>query len=194
MTAQVPSSTMRPVTVKYGDQILPAYPPHLSKRLRLVLMSLDITEDHVITRSLFETKTEGFAKRGSPLAQWMRAFLIPMLEKMASLHIGHDDDAAFALHDPLCIWYLLTDENPAWRTEKDSEEDIRVETVGQWTKGMTVNDRRPRRRRNSDGEAPHDRGNWLGRISGNRLLRMMQSPGNADAGAWILDRIMGFLQ
>lgn len=193
LTSQIPSSTMPTTIEKYLGQELPGYPGRLSKQLKLVLMALDITEDHVITRSLFLRKTEELAARGSPLAQWMHAFLIPMLDKMVTLHHGYDDDAALALHDPLCIWYLLTEEDPAWKSAR-GEEDIRVETVGQWTRGMTVADKRPRRRRNSDGEAPHDRGNWLGRVSGNRILRMINSPGSDEAGAWMLDRILGYVQ
>ena len=190
LTSQNPKSTM-PVTVeKYLGQVLPQYPDKLSKQLRLVLMALDITEEHVFTRSQFVSKSKDLAEKGSPLAQWMSAFMTPMLDKMASLHTGHDVDAAFALHDPMCIWYLLTDDDSKWKTAR-GEEDIRVETTGQWTKGMTVADQRPRRRRNSDGEAPHDRGNWLGKISGNRILRMHESPGAAEAGGWILDRIFG---
>lgn len=192
LTSQVPSSTMPLTEEKYAGSALPPYPDHLSKQLKLVLMALDITEHHVMTRSLFKAKSEDLAKRGSPLARWMTAFLTPMLDKMAALHHGHDDDPSLALHDPMCIWYLLTSEDAAWKPVPRSPEDIRVETSGQWTRGMTVADKRPRRRRNSDGEAPHDRGNWLGRVSGNRVVRMIESPGRDLAGPWILDRILGF--
>lgn len=192
LTSQVPSSTMPPTEEKFAGEVLPPYPAKLSKQLKLVLMALDITEHHVITRSLFARKSSELFHRGSPLARWMTAFLTPMLNKMAALHHGHDDDPSLALHDPLCIWYLLTAEDPAWKPLARSPEDIRVETTGQWTRGMTVIDKRPRKRRNSDGEAPHDRGNWLGRISGNRVIRMMESPGRDLAGTWMLDRILGF--
>ena len=194
LTSQKPSSTMPLSKEGYAGEDLPPYPPSLSKQLKLVLMALDITEHHVITRSLFLRKSDEIARRGSPLAQWMRAFLIPMLDKMASLHHGHDEDAAFQLHDPLCIYYLLTEMDPSWKASKKSPEDIRVETQGQWTRGMTVSDQRPRRRRNSDGEVPHDRGNWLGRISGNRVVRMLESPGKEEVGTWMLDRILGYVQ
>ena len=193
LTSPKPSSTMPLTTEKFAGETLPPYPAHLSKQLRLVLFALDITERHVMTRSLFLNKTQLLADKGSPLARWMMAFLTPMLNKMAMLHHGHDDDPSLALHDPLTVWYLLTQDDPAWQASKRSPEDIRVETQGQWTRGMTVGDKRPRRRRNSDGEAPHDRGNWLGRVSGNRILRMMESPGEDIAGAWMLDRILGFV-
>lgn len=193
LSSQIPSSTMPLSVESYAGQELAPYPGRLSKQLKLVLMALDITEHHVMTRSLFTSKAKELADRGSPLAQWMTAFLTPMLLKMAALHHGHDNDPSLALHDPLCVWYLLTQDDPMWKPSKGSPEDIRVETQGQWTRGMTVVDKRPRRRRNSDGEAPHDRGNWLGRVSGNRIMRMMQSPGEDVAGAWMLDRILGYV-
>lgn len=193
LSSQVPSSTMPPSVETFAGQELPPYPGRLSKQLKVVLMALDITEHHVMTRSLFTSKVQELADRGSPLAQWMTAFLTPMLQKMAALHHGHDDDPSLALHDPLCVWYLLTQDDTMWRPSKGSPEDIRVETQGQWTRGMTVADKRPRRRRDSDGEAPHDRGNWLGRVSGNRIIRMMQSPGEDVAGTWMLDRILGYV-
>lgn len=189
LTSQIPASTMPLSTEKYQGQVLAPYPEKLSKPLKLILMALDITEDHVFTRTTFLQKTEELAAKGSPVAQWMRAFLTPILDKMAKLHHGLDVDSVFTLHDPMCIFYLLTDENVAWATAR-GPEDIRVETQGQWTKGMTMTDRRPRRRRNSDGEAPHDKGNWLGKVSGNRVLRMMKSPGVDKPGPWVLDRIL----
>ncbi|KAJ9660452.1 hypothetical protein H2198_002570 [Neophaeococcomyces mojaviensis] len=194
LSSAIPSSTMPSTVENYAGQDLPAYPPHLSKTLRVVLMALDITEEHTVSKSLFQQKSGELCARGSPLAKWMQAFLNPMLDKMASLHHGHDNDATLALHDPLCIYYVLTQDDPKWKSSSKSPEDIRVECTGQWTRGMTVNDRRPRKRRDSDGEAPHDRGNWLGNKSGNRIERMLESPGKDECGAWILDRILGYVQ
>lgn len=199
LTSPTPSSTMPRKVESYAGQDLPDYPPRLSKQLKFVLLSLDITERHIFTRTLFTNKSNQLAALGSPLARWMQAFLLPMLDKMASLHQNPDVDASFALHDPLCIYYVLTEDEKGWECSKTSPEDIRVEASGQWTRGMTVFDRRPRRRRNSDGEVPHDKGNWLGRNSGNRIMRVLQAPLGSkegvseDAGAWMLDRILGYV-
>lgn len=198
LTSPRPASTMPQSTETYAGQPLPAYPPNLSKQLKLVLMSLDITERHVFTRTLFTNKSNELAKMGSPLAKWMQAFLGPIFDKMASLHHNPNIDASFALHDPLCIYYVLTEGDSGWAASKKSPEDIRVETEGHWTLGMTVTDRRPRKRRNSDGEVPHDKGNWLGHNSGNRIDRILTAPLGGDderdeqVGAWILDRILGY--
>lgn len=203
LTSKMPASTMPASVETYAGKPLPPYPDTLSKQLKLILLSLDITERHVFTRSVFAHKTNDLAALGSPLARWMRAFLLPMLDKMAALHITAGvadgaEGASFTLHDPLCIYYILTRDEPGWTASPNSPEDIRVETLGQWTRGMTLLDRRPRRRRDSDGEAPHDRGNWLGARGGNRVVRMLGAPlgGNGgkseEVGVWMLDRILGF--
>ena len=50
-----------------------------------------------------------------------------MLAKMERLHTGHEGDgAALALHDPLCVWYVLTAHLPGWAASEGSPEDIRV--------------------------------------------------------------------
>lgn len=199
LTAPNPASTMPRSVESYEGKELANYPAKLSRQLKFVLLSLDITEHHIFTRTLFTNKSNQLAALGSPLAKWMQAFLLPMLDKMAALHSNPDVDATFALHDPLCIYYVLTQDVKGWECSKGSPEDIRVETSGRWTRGMTVLDRRSRRRRDSDGDAPHDKGNWLGHNSGNRIMRMLYAPlgglvgRTEDAGAWMLDRILGYV-
>lgn len=123
--------------------------------------------------------------------------MAPMLAKMPS----------FALHDPLTVYYVLTSPDssfaqlslsasagttdpprPRWISSASSPtcpeelEDVRVETLGQWTRGQTLVDRRPlsrnaqnsdqarpRPRRRSTGERPYDRGDWRGARAGNRV-------------------------
>lgn len=192
LSSPIPSSTMPIPTEGEKSMHMPAYPPHLSRPLKVTLMSLDITEHHALSRRDFNRIVMPLDSAGSPLAHWVTAFMGPMLDKMERLHTGHEGDgAALALHDPLCIWYILTQNDKAWKNSQWSPEDIRVETSGQWTRGMTIGDKRPRKRRNSDGEVPHDRGNWLGNKSGNRIYRMLESPGRERAGQELLERIFG---
>lgn len=192
LSSPIPSSTMPIPNEGERSTGLPPYPSKLSKQLKLTLMSLDITEFHMLSRGQFTSYAAPHLDQGSPLAQWMTAFMTPMLEKMERLHLGHEGDgAALALHDPLCIWYVLTQDDILWKPSARSPEDIRIETQGQWTRGMTVGDKRARRRRNSDGEVPHDRGNWLGNKSGNRIFRMLESPGRHVAAGYLLDLIFG---
>lgn len=192
LSSPIPASTMPVPNEGERSFHIPTYPPKLSKQLKLTLMSLDITELHMLSRGTFSAKVSAHVDEGSPLAQWMTAFMTPMLDKMERLHVGHEGEgAALALHDPLCIWYVLTRDDGRWKPSSRSPEDIRIETAGQWTRGMTVGDKRPRKRRNSDGEAPHDRGNWLGNRSGNRVYRMLESPGRDVAARFLLDAIFG---
>jgi inosine-uridine nucleoside N-ribohydrolase len=194
LSSPQPRSTMPEPMPGHRSAELPLIPENLSKQLRVVMMSLDITEHHMLSRGEFRPRAEPLAKKGSPLADWMIAFMEPMFQKMEHLHVGHEGEgAALALHDPLCVWYVLTRDDPAWTAGKDAcgEEDIRIESKGQWTRGQTIGDKRARKRRNSDGERPHDRGNWLGNRSGNRILRMLESPGRDKAAAYLLDMIFG---
>ncbi|KAI1616872.1 DNA glycosylase [Exophiala viscosa] len=192
LSSPIPSSTM-PIPTEGGRSVhMATYPPQLSKQLKLTLMSLDITEHHMLSRGDFNAHASSLAVQGSPLAEWMTAFMTPMLDKMERLHHGHEGEgAALALHDPLCVWYVLTQEDKRWKPSAGSPEDIRIETAGQWTRGMTVGDKRSRKRRNSDGEVPHDRGNWLGNRSGNRVYRMLESPGRDVAATYLLDAVFG---
>lgn len=194
LSSQTPSSTMPEPMVGQRSAELPQYPEKLGKQLRVVMMSLDITEFHVLSRGVFMPRAKPLAKEGSPLAEWMVAFMEPMFQKMERLHHGHEGEgAALALHDPLCVWYVLTRGDKRWKAGRDGvgEEDIRIESKGQWTRGQTIGDKRARKRRNSDGERPHDRGNWLGNHSGNSILRMLESPGREKAAEYLIDSILG---
>lgn len=192
LSSPLPSSTMPVPMEGHRSAELPPLPLNLSRQLNIVLMSLDITEFHMLSRGEFLPRATALAKQGSPLAEWMVAFMTPMLDKMEMLHHGHEGEgAALALHDPLCVWYVLTRGDPRWKGGEKSLEDIRIETQGQWTRGQTIGDKRARKRRDSDGERPHDRGNWLGNKSGNRILRILESPGREAAAPYLLDRIFG---
>jgi inosine-uridine nucleoside N-ribohydrolase len=100
------------------------------------------------------------------------------------------------LHDPLTIWYLLSRDRPELGLKVGAEEDIRVETAGQWTRGMCVVDRRNLKR---DGmvvegeweELPGDHGNWLNGRGGNRVRRAVESPVVERFERELLRRIFG---
>ncbi len=177
-----------------SSSILPPYPARLSRPLKLTIFPLDLTERHTLTRGLFDTLTGPLLQipNPSPLATWLNAFMHPTFNKMDRLHENHSgDSAALSLHDPLCIWYVLTRDEPTWIRSPKSPEDIRVDTTGQWTRGMTVVDGRTRKRRQSDGVRPHDQGNWLGSRSGNRVDRMVGSPGEEVFARHLLERVLG---
>ncbi len=212
LTSASPSSTMPP-TPPHVDpsSTLPPYPTACSRPLKLTLFSLEITELHTLTRGLFDTLTQPLIQSPtpSPLATWLTAFMHRMFTHIESLHhtstnsshqpassdnSSNENSASLSLHDPLCIYYILTHSSDQWTRSPRSPEDIRVDTTGQWTRGMTVVDRRSsRKRRGSDGVRSYDLGDWLGSKSGNRVFRMMGSPrqGDEEFGREMLERILG---
>ncbi|KFY18026.1 hypothetical protein V491_04879 [Pseudogymnoascus sp. VKM F-3775] len=121
-------------------------------------------------------------------------------------------DPGLSLHDPLTVWYMLTQSNTAWKPAPGAPEDIRVETAGQWTRGMNIVDRRNRRRlggpkpddahdeaqldpsmQGDDGEGNlvNDEYGWLDAWKGNRINRIAESPGDLDFAPYLLERIFG---
>lgn len=209
LTSPNPASTMPPAPpptrrqTKSSDDELPPptfLPPYPLKhelgarRLRVVLFPLDITTPHYLRRDEVEAKVKPLIEKGSPLAEWTSAFLGSTFNKMEMLHHGHEGgSAALSLHDPLCIWYALTAESHRDGWTVNEGEDVRVETSGQWTRGMCVVDRRSRKRREDDdgegGEVSGDTGAWLSGGCGNRLGRCVGTPGERALAPFLLDRI-----
>ena len=216
LTSRNPASTMPPPPVKMST--LPLYPNKLSRTLKLTLFPLDITSPHLLHRSQFDAKLEPLIKAGSPLAEWTSAFVHKTYEKIESL-TRKQDDPGLELHDPLCVWYMLTRAAPNWIPAPKAPEDIRVETAGQWTRGMHVVDRRNRRKGGAAaeqvkspgavdisnpmesliishpdaelGDAPGDHGSWLDINKGNRINRIIGTPGEDAFGPYLLERVFG---
>ncbi|KAL1382521.1 Inosine/uridine-preferring nucleoside hydrolase domain-containing protein [Phyllosticta capitalensis] len=203
LTSPIPSTTMPPVPPKVPESTSPShkylgpYPPNLSRTLKLVLFPLDITETHALTCADFTKLTSPLvaASSPSPLATWVTAFVQSTFAKITSLASAPPEnpgDVTLALHDPLTVWYALSPQHSSWGLAKPEGEDIRVETSGQWTRGMCVVDERLRARRThgpEDSEIPGDAGNWLSPKAGNRICRMVKSPGPERFGRIMLARI-----
>ncbi|KAK6442945.1 hypothetical protein LTR95_000823 [Oleoguttula sp. CCFEE 5521] len=198
LTSPSPHSTMPPVPPtpagQKADQAPPpylqAYPAKLSKQLNVTLFPLDITQQHEISRGEFQSFTAPLISAGSPLAEWVSAWLNSTFRKVESLQDDVSGDAVgLHLHDPMTIWYCITQLDPKWELVRN--EDIRVETSGQWTRGMCVIDRRSRRKREVDleEEISSDHGAWLSAKAGNRLSRCVGSPGTGIFGTYLLEKI-----
>ncbi|KAF2234584.1 nucleoside hydrolase [Viridothelium virens] len=218
LTSPTPSSTLPPPppapasspTPPPPPPFLAPYPEPLSRQLRLTLLPLDITNAHVLRRGQVEARLRARAEQGSPLAEWVGAFLGSTLDKVERLRgavMGEEEEedgkggrggtgeVALSLHDPLCVWYALTKQ----RVGKDGwsgveGEDVRVETSGQWTRGMCVVDRRDRKKKVEKGDGEDvggDHGGWLDGRKGNRVRRMMRSGEERSFGETLLDTIFG---
>lgn len=83
-------------------------PPHVTLRCQDGIETAsdihvreDITERHVLTRGTFNSIVGPQLDAGSPLAEWMTAFLGSTFAKMESLTPGVSGDVVgLALHDP----------------------------------------------------------------------------------------------
>lgn len=169
---------------------MPPYPPKLSKQLTLKLFPLDITLRHNMTRAQFRRTVGPLVEAGSPLAEWVSAFMAHTFRQLESMHPGHEgDNASLSLHDPVCVWYALTADDERWTPTPMSPEDIRIETTGQWTRGMCVVDRRNRHRIDSEVASTNDHGHWLSMRAGNRITRMDGSPVEEAFGDILMQRL-----
>jgi inosine-uridine nucleoside N-ribohydrolase len=217
LTSPNPASTMPPPPVKLST--LSAYPKGLSRALNLTLFPLDITTPHLLHRSHFEATVSPLLAAGSPLAEWTSAFVQKTYAKIESL-TRKQSDPGLELHDPLCIWYMLTRSAPNWILAPKAPEDIRVETAGQWTRGQHVVDRRQRKKKGAPptldqvkspgavdignpmealvigemgegADTPGDNGGWLDYRKGNRINRIVGTPGEDAFGPYLLERVFG---
>lgn len=123
LTSPNPLTTMPPSLGK-GKKSLPAYPQNLSRQLNVKLFPLDITEQHLLPRTLFNSYIESEALSGSPLKEWAELFLMSTFRKIASLDSHLDAETiGLHLHDPLTVWYAMARGEEGW---KFVVEDLRV--------------------------------------------------------------------
>ncbi len=206
LSSLTPSATLPPTTV---NRALPPYPANLSRALRVVLCPLDITEPHELTGPYFAATMAPVVRSGSPLATWVHHFVGGAFAKIASI-LGPDTEAGLSLHDPLTVWYTLArDGDPDWKLT--AAEDIRIETEGQWSRGQHIVDHRGKLRpaeaaflasvdpRNDpevlrlDAVEGDERG-WLSVLKGNRIYRVVGTPGEEIFKEVLLQRVFGLAQ
>lgn len=204
LTSPTPNSTLPPIPENISS--LGRYPEDLPRKLKLTLFPLDITEPHLLNRGPFTESLQPVMQMGSPLAQWAEHFISRTFDNIERM-VGPGVEPGLSLHDPMTIWYLLTQDDPAWKPVAEPE-DIRVETCGQWSRGMNVVDRRGRKKaevppsdqmldskaraaRPTLGEIPGDDDGWRSFWRGNRVNRMVESPGKAMFASYLLKRVFG---
>jgi inosine-uridine nucleoside N-ribohydrolase len=198
LTSPTPAWTMPPVPKEMST--LPPYPEKLSRRLNLTLCPLDITTPHLIGKKYFSAKIQPVIDSGSPLAQWTAHFIMGAFGKIETMESG--DDPGLSLHDPLTVWYVLACNDPAWKLTA-KPEDIRIESSGQWTRGMHIIDRRNRKQPHEAAvelsgsaeenakivtalDVPGDDQGWFNPHKGNRINRVIATPGeDAFKDVWM---------
>lgn len=188
LTSPLPHTTFPPQTANS----LPPYPRPLSKQLNLQLFPLDITNKHCVTRGELNSITKPLLEKGSPLAEWAHAFMAHCFHTVEGQFVGQNGDTVeLGLHDPVCAYFALTRSHPGWKHVSKEPEDIRVETTGQWTRGMLVTDRRGRVKEPGDHEEEksNDQGLWLNSKAGNRIWRLEESPVGKNLGQALLKQV-----
>ena len=183
LTSPYPKSTMPPWPPG-SDAIthLPGYPTPLPGQLKVRLCALDITTSHVLPQHLVDRFADAWVNNKgekSPLAQWLQAILQQVWPKVK-------ETGGLSLHDPLAVYHSFYARDQAGKNSWTVEEnrDIRVETVGQWTRGACVIDRRHqlslqqegKAEKDMDKEVSGDRGGWLDERKGNRVDNVIGSP------------------
>lgn len=88
----------------------------------------------------------------------------------------------------------MSSSDPLWKFT--SNEDIRVETSGQWTRGCCIVDHRSRKVKEGvtgslDEEVVGDAGGWRDSRRGNRIERAIESPGTDKFAGLLLERVFG---
>ncbi|CUS13783.1 unnamed protein product [Tuber aestivum] len=192
LTSPTPSSTApSPSTTAKG---LKPIPEILSRRLNLTIFPLDITSSHLLTQETFTSTIAPLltCPSPSPLAQWTEIFVDATFATLRRIFTGKNiGNIGLSLHDPLCVYYVLTQQRGGWEALED--RDVRIETRGQWTRGMCVVDDRGKRVE-MDVTNPvllGDEGVWLHCGFGNRVRQMVKSPDEEGMAGEMLRRIYG---
>lgn len=196
LTSREPSSTM-PV-IPLGSTTasrLPPYPPKEEfglERLQVLLFSLDLAQQHFVSRGEFEAKVKPRIENGSPLAEWTKAFMDPIFDKLEVFQQGQSpSNVSCYMPDPLCVWYAITNKSAVDGWEFSENEDIRIETSGQWARGACCVDRRGWQKRDDLEDSPGDEGRWLSSTTGNSIHRCIRTPGVEALAPFMLDTIFG---
>lgn len=191
LTSPTPSSTApSPSTNKKLKPTLGTF----SRRLNLTIFPLDITTPHLLTQESFTNAIAPLLSypSPSPLAQWTKIFINATFANLKKIYSGEaPGDTDFSLHDPMCVYYVLTQQRGGW--EALEQRDIRIETSGKWTRGMCIVDHRGKRVE-PDTKKPvllGDVGIWAHCEFGNRVRQMVKSPDEKGMAGEMLRRIYG---
>lgn len=204
LSSLTPTATLPPVTATTN---LPPYPENLSRPLRVVLCPLDITEPHELTKTYFAETVAPVVASGSPLAKWVEHFVGGAFNKIADI-LGPDTEAGLSLHDPMTVWYEIGAATGGAQWKLTEPEDIRIETVGQWSRGQHIVDHRAKVRPaevafrasadpRNDPEVLRldavegDEAGWLSVLKRNQIHRVIGTPGQDLFKEVLLQRIFG---
>ncbi|KAK9323453.1 Inosine/uridine-preferring nucleoside hydrolase domain-containing protein [Lipomyces orientalis] len=217
-TSRTPSSTLPPSTIAVATSFHGATEDSEYSPVKLYLFPLDVTSRHRLRKHWFVRRCAGWLDTTSvtkvhpgesPLATWMTVWLsaaFGRMEHLVSFDGGSRDRAAdqadgvngayIEMHDPLTMYFAIaSDEERKVSFTVAENMDIRLETIGQWTWGMCVLDRRGIAKRDPHEPRPaRDDVGWLDNTKGNRVNLVVDGPGSHAFGMKLLDRVLGDLE
>ncbi|CAH0027251.1 unnamed protein product [Clonostachys rhizophaga] len=177
IVAMGPFTGLRPYLAQHGfNHVISTHP----------IIKPSQVSSHPSAQSYFEQQIKPHVEAGSHLALWTSFFIMATFDQITSLQVT-EKEPELSLHDPLTIWYAMTRDQGVWESTA-KPEDLRVETTGEWTRGMHVVDKRNRKIAD-DGSTPTgvsseaadnilgDDMGWLNPNKGNRINRLVKSPG-----------------
>ena len=146
-------------------------------------MPLDATHLHGLHENLYKSFATPAIKAGSPLTCFLDAILRRTYRKLHSLvSQGRESEVVeLHMHDPLCVYYAMLDDNARKGWIVEANADVRVECTGTWTRGMTLLDQRVR------GQRPFDKkqGDSKGQVDEVEDMDGEDFEGvNDDEGGW----------
>ncbi|KAK9359875.1 Inosine/uridine-preferring nucleoside hydrolase domain-containing protein [Lipomyces starkeyi] len=217
-TSRTPSSTLPPSSIAVATSFRGVGDDSEYNPVKFYLFPLDITSRHRLRKQWFVERCAGWLDKTSitiphpgesPLATWMTVWLGAAFGKMEDLitfqggsrHCAADqadrvDGAYIEMHDPLTMYFaIVSDEERAASFNVAENMDIRMETIGQWSWGMCVLDRRGIGKRHPHEPRPaRDDEAWLDNTKGNRVNLVVEGPGSQAFGIKLLDRVLGDLE
>lgn len=154
------------------------------KPIDLVLVPLDITTKHTLTA---KTANATLARTrqlypDAPLPRWIEYWLDAACANY-QLYKG-EAGIVCELHDPLAAAFVLNCD--PWLS---SVLDVRVETLGQWSRGQTIGDLRELPHDHDKAVSPYDPQGWLGN-SGNFVRVLEDSPFRETFGTMLMNKIL----
>lgn len=169
------------------------------QRLRITVLPLDTTTHVCISYEDWSTMIESSpleSGHNEPrLIEWCDYFMQRTFKTLHDLYTDTNIERVnLSAHDPSCIWYLLCHEgvqlDGKWILA--TNEDVRVECDGRWTRGACVLDQRGRQKI-AEGEdvAGRDQDSWLSTSKGNRVSWVRQTSGSAAFVRLFGERVFG---
>jgi inosine-uridine nucleoside N-ribohydrolase len=153
----------------------------LERPVKVTLLPLDITRKHPIYEREWQQGCTG-----SELAEWVNLFTSNSFRVLNH----RDTEKCIVIHDALCIWYVLHSDDGDSDVEKFEVKtlDVRIETQGEWTRGMCCVDQRrflpstPEKAKEGLISKWVDPGSWRQEGQGNRVRVLTTTPGQK---AWV---------